>query len=285
MLDVRFGNDISSADEGVGRYRGSMAEFAREVVRTGGEVDFAEPAELIGHPARAAILLALLDGRALPMSMLAAEAGVGASTASAHLSRLVAGGLLQVRQEGRHRYYALASTKVAAALEALAQLAPVRPVRSLRAGTRAQALRVARTCYDHVAGHLGVAVMRSLLQRRALTGGDGLHHADGAARDRLAAPGHDVDYRLTDTGWQLFADLGVRVPPGRRRTVAYCVDWTEQRHHLAGAAGAALLTHFEDVGWLDRKHKRALAITDEGRAGFDRYFGIDTESFGASAAA
>jgi DNA-binding transcriptional ArsR family regulator len=116
---------------------------------------FAAPAELIGHPARAAILLALLDGRALPMSMLADEAGVAASTASAHLSRLVEGGLLRVRQEGRRRYYALASPKVAAALEALAQLAPVRPVRSLRAGTRAQALRVARTCYDHVAGHLG----------------------------------------------------------------------------------------------------------------------------------
>jgi DNA-binding transcriptional ArsR family regulator len=262
-----------------------MEEPAKEAVRKGGEADFAAPAELIGNPARAAILLALLDGRALPMSMLADEAGVGASTASAHLTRLVAGGLLQVRQEGRHRYYALASERVAAALEALARLAPVRPVRSLRAGTRAQALRVARTCYDHVAGHLGVAVMRSLLQHRALTGGDGLHHPEDAGRDHLAAPGRDLDYQLTDAGRRLFADLGVRIPEGRRRTVSYCVDWTEQRHHLAGAAGAALLARFEELGWVARKHHRALAITDEGRVGFHRYFGIDTDDFGAKSAA
>jgi DNA-binding transcriptional ArsR family regulator len=262
-----------------------MEDLAREAVRKGEDVDFVVPAELIGHPARAAILLALLDGRALPMSMLAAEAGVGASTASAHLTRLVEGGLLRVRQEGRHRYYGLASDKVAAALEALAQLAPVRPVRSLRAGTRAQALRIARTCYDHVAGHLGVAVMRSLLGRGALTGGDGLHHAEDADRDHLAAPGRDLDYRLTDAGRQLFADLDVRVQEGRRRTVAYCVDWTEQRHHLAGAAGAALLTRFEELGWLVRKHKRALAITDDGRVGFGRYFDIDTADLAARAAA
>jgi DNA-binding transcriptional ArsR family regulator len=280
-----FCDHISSAAEVGRRYPGDMEEFAREAVRKGGEVDFAVPAELIGHPARAAMLLALLDGRALPMSMLADEAGVGASTASAHLTRLVEGGLLQVRQEGRHRYYALASQKVAEALEALAQLAPVRPVRSLRAGTRAQALRVARTCYDHVAGHLGVAVMRSLLHHDALTGGDGLHHPEDAEHDHLAAPGRDLDYQLTDAGWQLFDELGVRVQEGRRRTVAYCVDWTEQRHHLAGAAGAALLARFEELGWLVRKHKRALAITEDGRAGFSRYFGIDTEDFAARSAA
>jgi DNA-binding transcriptional ArsR family regulator len=135
-----------------------MDERTREL-RHGGDADFAGPAELIGHPTRSAMLLALLDGRALPMSMLAGEAGVAASTASEHLTRLVRGGLLRVRQQGRHRYYELASTDVALALEALARLAPPRPVRSLRAGTRAEALRRARTCYDHVAGHLGVALM------------------------------------------------------------------------------------------------------------------------------
>jgi DNA-binding transcriptional ArsR family regulator len=265
-----------------------MEEYARNAVKKGGEVDFAGPAELIGHPARAAILLALLDGRALPMSMLADEAGVGTSTTSVHLTRLVEGGLLQVRQEGRHRYYALASTKVAKALEALAQLSPVRPVRSLRAGTRAQALRVARTCYDHVAGHLGVAIMRSLLEREALTGGDGLHHPADTETDHLAARGRDVDYQLTDSGWQLFADLGVQVPQGRRRLVAYCVDWTEQRHHLAGAAGAALLARVQELGWVAQRHRlarRALTITDDGRAGFGRYFGIDTAGFQAKSAA
>ena len=234
------------------------------------------------------MLLALLDGRSLPMSTLADEAGVAPSTASAHLSRLVEGGLLHVQQEGRHRYYGLASARVAQSLEALAQLAPPKPVRSLRAGTRAQALRVARTCYDHVAGHLGVAIMRTLLQRRALTGGDGLHHPERAVRDHLSAPGRDRDYQLTEIGWQMFADLEVVVAQGRRQVVAYCVDWTEQRHHLAGAAGAALLTRLEELDWVQRgakKAARALTITDTGRDGFRAVFGIDTDSFGAKSAA
>jgi DNA-binding transcriptional ArsR family regulator len=246
----------------------------------GGDGDFTTPAELIGHPARSAMLRALVDGRALPMTMLAAEAGVAASTASAHLARLVAGGLLVSRAEGRHRYFELASPQVARALESLAVLAPPRPVRSLRAGTRAQALRRARTCYDHLAGHLGVAVMAALLDRGALTGGDGRHDADSAARDRLSAPGVDRHYALTDDGRALLAELAVVIPATRRRRVAYCVDWTEQRHHLAGAVGVGLLTRFDELGWIrrDPRHPRAVGITDEGRAGFGRVFGIDTDA-------
>lgn len=258
-------------------------------MRSGGDADFTAPAELIGHPARSAMLLALLDGRALPMSMLAGEAGVAASTASAHLSRLVEGGLLRVLPQGRHRYYELASPQVAAALEALARLAPARPVRSLRAGTRARALRLARTCYDHVAGHLGVAIMRSLLERDAVVGSDGLHHPGRAKQDRLSAPGRDHDYRLTDTGWELFAHLRVVVPEGqRRRLVGYCVDWTEQRHHLAGAAGTALLTRFEQLEWIQRGVRgvpRALGITEAGQRGFAEHFGIDTATLAVSEAA
>jgi DNA-binding transcriptional ArsR family regulator len=249
-----------------------MDVSSRDMVRRGGDVDLAGPAELIGHPARAAMLLALLDGRALPMSTLADEAGVAPSTASAHLSRLVAGDLLSVRQEGRHRYYQLANEDVAQSLEALARLARPRPIRSLRADTRAHALRTARTCYDHIAGHLGVAIMGSLVRRKALVGGDGRHHADSA--DRLAAPGRAHDYRLTDRGRELFEELGVVVKPGRRRLVGYCVDWTEQRHHLAGAAGAALLDRVEELGWVRRGPKRALKITDAGREGFNRHFGL-----------
>lgn len=249
-------------------------------IRSGGDADFATPAELIGHPARSAMLLALLDGRALPMSMLAGEAGVAASTASAHLSRLVEGGLLRVLPQGRHRYYELASPQVAAALEALARLVPAQPVRSLRAGTRARALRLARTCYDHIAGHLGVAIMRSLVARDAIVGGEGLHDRSRATRDRLSTPGQDHDYRLTDTGWELFARLEVVVPENRRRRlVGYCVDWTEQRHHLAGAAGTALLIRFEQLEWIHRGAggvRRALGITETGRHGFAEYFGIDT---------
>lgn len=245
----------------------------------GGDGDFTTPAELIGHPARSAMLRALADGRALPMTMLAAEAGVAASTASAHLARLVDGGLLTSRAQGRHRYYALASPRVAHALEALAALAPPRPVRSLRAGTRAQALRRARTCYDHLAGRLGVALMTALLDRGALVGGDGHHDPATTARDRLSAPGADRHYELTDDGRALLDELAVRIPSTRRRTVGYCVDWTEQRHHLGGAVGAALLTRFDDLGWLCRpgRHPRAVGITDAGRSAFAGVFGIDTD--------
>lgn len=254
----------------------------------GGDGDFTTPAELIGHPARSAMLLALLDGRALPMSMLAAEAGVAASTASAHLARLVEGGLLRSVAQGRHRYYALASPEVAAALEALSRLAPPRPVTSLRAGTRARALRLARTCYDHVAGHLGVAVLGSLLDSGAIRGGDGQHRPDRAQHDRLSAPGRDLTYELTGTGWQFLDELGVTVPAGRRRLLGYCVDWTEQAHHLSGAVGAALLTRFEQLDWLRRgsgNARRVLTITDAGRRGFATHFGLDTTALETGAAA
>lgn len=246
----------------------------------GGEADFASPAELIGHPARAAMLRALLDGRALPMSMLASEAGVAASTASAHLSRLVDGGLLTARPQGRHRYYALASPRVATALETLAGLGPPAPVRSLRTGTRAQALRRARTCYDHLAGHLGVAVMTALLERGALAGGDGRHDPDRDVHDELSKPGRHLDYRITDGGWVLLDDLGVTLPNTRRQAVGYCIDWTEQRHHLGGALGAALLARFEDLSWLrrgERRVPRAVGVTDLGQEGFARLFDIDTK--------
>jgi DNA-binding transcriptional ArsR family regulator len=254
--------------------------ISRDTNTAGGGTDFSVPAELIGHPARSAILLALLDRRALPMSMLASEAGIAASTASVHLTRLVDGGLLHVRTQGRHRYYELASSDIAAALEALARVAPHRPVRSLRADTRARALRLARSCYDHLAGHLGVALMGSLLRQGAVYGGDGMHHPEQADKDRLSAPGKDIDYRLSDSGWALLDRLGVVVPDTRRQLVAYCVDWTEQRHHLAGTAGAALLTRFEELDWVSRRRDktRALHVTESGKRGFAEYFDISTDT-------
>lgn len=259
---------------------------SRESIATGGDVDFGVPAELIGHPARSAMLVALLDRQALPMSMLASEAGVSPSTASAHLNRLVEGGLLVVRRQGRHRYYELASRDVAGALEALARISPVRPVRSLRADTKARAMRMARSCYDHLAGHLGVAVMRSLLDKGAVRGGDGLHRPERAEQDRLSAPGKDIDYQLTPTGAELLAGMGVPLSAAaaarkRRPLVSYCVDWTEQRHHLGGTVGAAMLSRFEELDWLRRKSKgapRALIVTDAGKRGFAEYFGMDTDT-------
>lgn len=235
-----------------------------------GDSDIAAVASLIGDRARARVLAALGDGRALPATVLAREAGVSASTVSSHLAKLVDADLLSVVPQGRHRYFRITRPEVADALEALGRIAPAAPVRSLREGTRAQALRLARTCYDHLAGRLGVAVMDGLIRRGALVGHDG-RHLDAAARsDRLAAPGNDVDYQLAEGADAVFADLRIDLPAvlaerRRRPLLRYCVDWSEQRHHLAGALGAATLAAFEDQQWVRRSPtSRALKLTPAG---------------------
>ncbi len=242
-----------------------------------GDADLAAVGSLLADRARCQILLALADGRALAASTLADEAGVGASTASAHLSKLAGARLLHVETHGRHRYYRLAGPHVSELLETVARIAPAAPVRSLRQGTRAAANRAGRTCYDHLAGRLGVAVMAALLDNGVLDGGDGGFHRAAARDDRLSAPGRDVDYRLTDHGRARLADLGVDLPTGSRRPlVRYCVDWSEQRHHLGGALGAALLCRFLESGWVRRTHgSRAIRLTDVGRTEFARQLGVE----------
>ncbi|HZY77622.1 MAG TPA: winged helix-turn-helix domain-containing protein, partial [Jatrophihabitantaceae bacterium] len=158
--------------------------------------DIAPVAALFADPSRARIVSALVDRRALPASVLAAEAGVSASTASEHLGRLVEGGVLRVERSGRHRYYRLAGPDVAAAVESLAAIAPQPPVRSLRESTRAAALRRARTCYDHLAGRLGVAVTAALVEADALRRTDGGTGVQRASGDRLSAPVRTHPYRL-----------------------------------------------------------------------------------------
>jgi DNA-binding transcriptional ArsR family regulator len=229
-----------------------------------GDTDIAALGAVIAEPARARILLALGDGRALAASVLASEAGVAASTASGHLSRLVKAGLLEVLPQGRHRYYRLAGPHVGELLEALARVAPAGPVRSLRQGTQAEALRSARTCYDHLAGRLGVDVFRALLDGGHVVGGDGTHDPLAAHADRLSAPGRDVDYRLTPSGRRQLAALGVELPRGD--ALRYCVDWSEQRHHLSGAAGRALARRLLELRWIRRADSgRAIFVTDLGR--------------------
>ncbi|MEU3980677.1 helix-turn-helix transcriptional regulator [Streptomyces sp. NPDC026672] len=175
-----------------------------------GDIDLVPVGALLGDAGRARMLAALFDGRALPAGVLASEAGLAPSTTSAHLAKLLDGGLLTVERHGRHRYYRLAGPQVATALETIAALFPTRPVRSLRQGNRAHALRAARTCYDHLAGRLGVALMQALLAQGALTGHDGTFAPGAAGQDRLSAPGNDVEYRLTDTGRYAFRQhLGV----------------------------------------------------------------------------
>jgi DNA-binding transcriptional ArsR family regulator len=211
-----------------------------------GDADLASVGALLAEPARAKVLLALSDGRSLPASMLAAEAGVAASTASHHLARLVDGGLISVVTCGRHRYYALAGPDVAELLEAVARVAPAQPITSLRQGTRAHALRYARRCYDHLAGRLGVAVADGLRRKGYVVANDTAFTMTAEGVERLTALGFDV------------------TAAGVSRA---CRDWTEQRRHVAGPLGRALLSGFVERGWLEPHAKtRALHLTAAGRA-------------------
>ena len=245
-----------------------------------GDADIAVVGAAVADPGRARILQAVADGRALPASVLAAEAGVAPSTASGHLAMLLETGLLRVEQHGRHRYYRLSGPQVGELLELLSQLSPRRPIRSLREGTRAEALRSARTCYDHLAGRLGTSLMAAFLERGVLEGGDGGFDPRRAGRDRLSAPGSDVDYRLTERGGEFLSDFGVDFD-GMSRTrplIRYCVDWSEQRHHLAGALGAAICDRLFELGWIERMRAgRAVRLTEPGVRGLSERFGVELE--------
>jgi DNA-binding transcriptional ArsR family regulator len=225
--------------------------------------DIAVVGGLLADPARVAMLDALFGGDALPAGELARRAGVAPPTASAHLRRLLDGGLVVVEPRGRHRLYRLAGPAVAEAMEALALIAPPRPVRSLRQSQRAQALRFARTCYDHLAGVVGVAVTDALLRSGAL----------------LPAGARDFD--LAPAGEELLAPLGLGVAEARRQRRAFarrCLDWTERSPHVAGALGAALLARLLDLGWLARgRVPRGLVLTEAGRAGLGATLGCAVE--------
>lgn len=215
-----------------------------------GDTDIAAIGAVLAEPARAKILLALGDGRSLAASMLATEAGVAASTASHHLARLVEAGLVVVEPRGRHRRYALAGPTVGELIEAVARVAPPQPVTSLRQGTRAHAVRYARRCYDHLAGRLGIAVADVLVELH-----DGVFVVTRRGAKRLAAVG--VDAREGDTA-------------------RACLDWTEDRHHVAGELGRSLLTRFVELGWLARDPKtRAMRVTDSGRVALPDAFGVE----------
>ena len=244
-------------------------------------VDFAPVAALFADRSRARIVSSLVDGRALPASVLAQESGVSASTASSHLARLVEGGVLRVERSGRHRYYQLAGPDVAAAVEALSVIAPQPPVRSLRESTRAAAMRDARTCYDHLAGRAGVAVLHGLLRGGALVRTDGRAGVERSPADRLAAPVRTNPYALGPHAEPVFARLGVDLdalvarPASARPLLKFCVDWSEQRHHLAGALGAAVLAHAESAGWIARRPGgRAVEVTDAGRRALPDALGV-----------
>lgn len=224
------------------------------------DVDIAGIATVIGDRARAAMLSALHEGSALPGGELARRAGVAPSTASEHLARLVEAGLVGVERRGRHRFYSLAGDEVAHAWEALALLAPRARVRTLKAASVGAALAEARTCYDHLAGRLGVAVTDALLAAGALDDGDG---GLRLGPDRAA-----------------FGALGVEVDAlrGRRPLVLGCLDWSERRPHLAGALGAAIAGRCLERRWVERlPSTRAVRVTEAGRKGFARALGLDLD--------
>jgi DNA-binding transcriptional ArsR family regulator len=235
------------------------------------DADIAAIGALVADPARCRILLALADGRALPSSRLAAEAGVSAPTASGHLGKLTAAGLVTVAASGRHRYYRLAGPQVADLLERLQQLAPAVPVRSLRQSSRADALRQARSCYDHLAGRLGVEVMAALLRDGHLTGGDGRYDPERPGGDPPVGFGRDVDYMLTASGRRVLDRVGVPADG----SVRYCVDWTEQRHHLSGGLGRALFARLVELDWIRRSpDSRAVVLTSAGDEGLRELLGV-----------
>jgi DNA-binding transcriptional ArsR family regulator len=244
-----------------------------------GDADIASTAALFADPARVRVLMALADGRALAASVLANEAGLSAQGTSAHLAKLRQAELVAVERSGRHRFYRLAGPHVGEVLETLARISPSQPVTSLKTGTRAQALRFARTCYDHLAGRLGVAVTAALLERGALAATDGVPTTARREQDRLSAPMAAHPYVLGPKAEQVFGDLGVDLDAARRRRrplLKFCLDWSEQRHHLAGALGAELTTALERLGWLEPRvpGNRALRLTDTGLTRLHERLGV-----------
>jgi DNA-binding transcriptional ArsR family regulator len=221
--------------------------------------EMAEIASLVGEPARAAMLGVLLDGRALTAAELADVAGVTPQTASSHLARLASAGLLAVEAQGRHRYHRLAHPEVARLLEGIMQVAAaIRPPPVV--GPRDRALRTARTCYDHLAGRLGVALADALTE---------------AGHIELSRDGGVV----TESGLEELARLGIAVETEGRKSKRIlcrpCLDWSERRAHIAGAVGAALCARAFESGWIRRlPGTRAVSITPKGARTFREKFGV-----------
>jgi len=226
--------------------------------------DVAATAALVGDRSRAAMLMALADGRALPASELAHYAHVSPQTASSHLDRLFKGNLIAVEIQGRHHYYRIRDDRVAQLIERLAVIAPPAPAITPAQRRGAQKLRFARTCYGHLAGALGVAVSQALCDRGMLVEG--------------------VDaYRVTDRGKEWFRRIDVDVDALRcsmkRPLTRWCIDWSERRRHLSGVLGVAMTQRFFALSWIVRvRQSRAVRMTERGRAAFVSELGLANEA-------
>lgn len=219
--------------------------------------NIANIAALIGDPARANILTALMSGKALTATELASEAGVTAQTASSHLKKLEQGGLLAPQKQGRHKYFSLASSDVATVLEGLMGLAAGAGHLRTRTGPRDSQLRAARVCYSHLAGTRGVQLFDNLRARNLITA--------------------DEEPKLTARGEAFFTDFGIDLAPLKRSRTPLCrecLDWSERRAHLAGSLGRALLTRIEALGWARRNQStRIVTFTTTGLTAFNAKFG------------
>jgi DNA-binding transcriptional ArsR family regulator len=230
--------------------------------------NFSLTASLIADPARAIMLTALIDGRALPAGELAYSANITPQTASSHLARLLSGGLVTVETEGRHRYYRLAGTHVAEALEQLSAIRPDAAVRRKALSRKTREMRFCRCCYDHLAGQVGVALAKGLEER-----------------GYIVAAGSKA-YEVTPRGMAWFAGIGLDVPaikPTKLGLARQCLDCTERMHHLAGPLGVQLLSVLCDKGWLRRNaHSRIVTVTPLGWRKLRSEFGIDTAAIAAA---
>jgi DNA-binding transcriptional ArsR family regulator len=218
--------------------------------------DIAMVASLVGDPARSNMLTALLSGRALTASELAQEAGITPQTASSHLAKLEAGGLIEPEKQGRHRYYRLTGEDVASVLEGLAGLAARAGHMRVRTGPKDPALRRARICYDHLAGDLGVQMLDSMRTQRLV-------------RQRKQ------DIELTAEG-ERFLQQNLQISPEmlahpRRPVCKACLDWSERRHHLAGTLGAAMMTRFAELKWAARDSAPGSRVVNFTRTGEKRF--------------
>ena len=243
-------------------YTGSLMPRAWiESRRASPDPDVAQVAALIADPGRTAMLIALLDGQMLPASELAYRAGIAPNAASAHLGKLVAAGLLAMEPAGRQRLYRLATGDVGRAIEALATIARPAKIAALQQSRAAQQLRLARSCYDHLAGALGVGITDALIGRNVIE----------------PVGGHD--YRVTAAGMVHLRELGIEVDALRhqkRHLARQCLDWTERRPHVAGALGAAVRDLLLANGWIGRvKGNRSIRITADGQAALKQHFGLD----------